>query len=103
MKHLPWLCPVCRGICNCSCVGCQRLSNGLEKTGQMHYEAYHLGYDSVRCATLFLRAAQLARPLACSRTRIHLHPLMCFDKRARLHLAPTHAPTPTLPACAPPA
>ncbi len=48
VKLLPWICPVCRGICNCSVRSCQRFQNSLEMTGQLHSEAYHLGYDSVR-------------------------------------------------------
>ena len=39
-----WLCPVCRGVCNCSGAGCLRLSRGWQKTGQLHHEVKDMRY-----------------------------------------------------------
>ena len=42
-----WRCPVCRDICNCSGVGCQRARRDLAPTQQLHSEAQNYGWQSV--------------------------------------------------------
>ena len=42
-----WRCPVCREICNCSGVNCQRARRDLAPTQQLHFEASNYGWDSV--------------------------------------------------------
>ena len=42
-----WRCPVCRDICNCSGVGCQRARRDLAPTNQLHSEAQNYGWQSV--------------------------------------------------------
>ena len=42
-----WRCPVCRDICNCSGVGCQRARRDLAPTNQLHSEAHNYGWQSV--------------------------------------------------------
>ncbi|KAF5281214.1 hypothetical protein FQR65_LT14829 [Abscondita terminalis] len=44
LKDLEWICPFCRGICNCSF--CRRRS-GLEPTGILSHIAIKRGYQSV--------------------------------------------------------
>ncbi|CAM9786337.1 unnamed protein product [Chrysoparadoxa australica] len=45
-RSASWLCPHCRGICNCSCTGCTRKSKGWGATGQLALVAESFGYES---------------------------------------------------------
>ncbi|KAL8156269.1 hypothetical protein AgCh_001388 [Apium graveolens] len=54
-KNPSWICPVCRGICNCS--RC-RLSKGWKPTGSIYKKVKHLGFKSV---AHYLIQHQLAR------------------------------------------
>ncbi|CAM9605894.1 unnamed protein product [Phaeothamnion confervicola] len=41
-----WLCPVCRGICNCSSAGCMRIRRGWASTGSLQPQAEAYGAES---------------------------------------------------------
>ncbi|KAK1402605.1 Cell division cycle-associated 7-like protein [Heracleum sosnowskyi] len=56
-KNPSWICPVCRGICNCS--RC-RLSKGWKPTGSIYKKVKHLGFKSV---AHYLIQSQLARTI----------------------------------------
>lgn len=42
-----WRCPICREICNCSNIHCQRAKSDLAPTATLHPEAVTYGWDSV--------------------------------------------------------
>lgn len=50
-----WICPVCRGICNCSLC---RQAKGWPATGSMYRKITHLGYKSVAHYLIQTRRAQ---------------------------------------------
>ncbi|GMH02725.1 hypothetical protein Nepgr_004564 [Nepenthes gracilis] len=50
-----WICPVCRGICNCSC--CRR-GKGWPPTGSLYNKVTGLGYKSVAHYLIQTRQAQ---------------------------------------------
>ena len=41
-----WICPACRGVCNCSGSGCVRARWGWRPTGALATKAGKMGYDS---------------------------------------------------------
>ncbi|WOH13823.1 hypothetical protein DCAR_0933334 [Daucus carota subsp. sativus] len=54
-KNQSWICPVCRGICNCSCC---RLSKGWKPTGSIYRKVKRLGFKSVAHYLIQSRFAQ---------------------------------------------
>ena len=45
-KNQSWICPVCRGICNCSCC---RLSKGWKPTGSIYRKVKHIFLQYFEC------------------------------------------------------
>ncbi|KAL0283072.1 UNVERIFIED_CONTAM: Cell division cycle-associated 7-like protein [Sesamum angustifolium] len=66
-EHRDWICPVCRGICNCS--RCRR-EKGWQPTGAIYKKVASLGFKSVAHYLIYTRREQAIMQVAVTKDPI---------------------------------